>query len=1154
MSAREAVKSRTDDQRAAADPGASVWVAASAGTGKTQVLTDRVLNLMLGGTDPTHILCLTFTKAAAAEMATRLAERLAHWVTSDDAKLDADLKALTGVGPDAARRQRARQLFALVLDAPGGMRIETIHAFCQSLLRRFPLEAKVAPHFDLLEDRGAAELMRDAREEVFARARAGEARLGANLAAVTAHANEDGFAALMQSLATERGRLARLLREHGGADGLAAAVAAALGVKPGESAEAVVAAACADAMLDLMGLRLAATKLQAGSPKDCERGDVIADWLADPAGRVEKFDAYAKAFLTDEGTIRKKLATKAVLETDPHVGTVLAAEAQRLLAVTQARKAAVVAAATAALLVIGEAILDAYRRRKRARARLDYDDFIQAARGLLLRPEVAPWVLYKLDHRLDHILVDEAQDTNPEQWDVIAALAGEFFSGEGARAERRTVFAVGDAKQSIFSFQRADPKVFLERGEYFAPQVRGLGLRWADVPLTLSFRSVPAVLTAVDAVFAQDEARAGVDLDRRPIRHQSSRQGEAGLVELWPPVAPGDKATLDPWPLPVERVADDEPRARLARLIAQRIAGMIGRDVLEARGRTVRPGDIMVLVRRRNALVEEIVRELKQRQVPVAGVDRLVLTDQIAVMDLVALGRFLLLPEDDLTLATVLKSPIFALDEEQLFRLAWNRGQASLWSILAARAGEEAAFARAHELLRQLLARADFTPPYELYAELLGRHGGRRALLARLGPEAADPIDEFLTLALQFERSHVASLQGFLHWLAQGAVEVKRDLDQGAGEVRVMTVHGAKGLEAPIVFLPDTTALPWSAGGLLWQPPEQGGLPLWSPGTEWNEAVVNAAREATRTARMEEYRRLLYVAMTRAEDRLYVCGWQGGRTGGAGNWYDLIASGLVASGLKGQGESFAFDAGAEIGADGWVGEGLRIVGVQRRKAKKEEEEAPAPILPLPSWARESAPAEEPTARPLAPSRPPSEEPAVLSPLAIEQAPHFRRGRLVHRLLELLPDLAPALRADACRLFLAQPAHGLAADEAEAMAVEVLRLLDDQRFAALFGPDSLAEAPLAGEIESHDGRRLAVAGRVDRLAVMADRVMVVDYKTGRLAPAEDAATPEAYLWQMATYRALLARIYPDRPVTCCLLWTAGPALQVLSDSRLAALKL
>jgi ATP-dependent helicase/nuclease subunit A len=535
--------------------------------------------------------------------------------------------------------------------------------------------------------------------------------------------------------------------------------------------------------------------------------------------------------------------------------------------------------------------------------------------------------------------------------------------------------------------------------------------------------------------------------------------------------------------------------------------------------------------------------------VPVAGVDRLVLTDQIAVMDLVALGRFLLLPEDDLTLATVLKSPIFALDEEQLFRLAWNRGQASLWSMLAARAGEEPAFARAHELLRQLLARADFTPPYELYAELLGRHGGRRALLARLGPEAADPIDEFLTLALQFERSHVASLQGFLHWLAAGAVEVKRDLDRGAGEVRVMTVHGAKGLEAPIVFLPDTTALPWSAGGLLWQPPEQGGLPLWSPGTEWNEAVVNAAREATRTARMEEYRRLLYVAMTRAEDRLYVCGWRGGRTGGAGNWYDLVAGGL-----KGQGESFAFDAGAEIGADGWAGEGLRIVGVQRRKAKKKEEPSPPPPPPLPSWAREAAPAEEPTARPLAPSRPPADEPAVLSPLAIGQAPYFRRGQLVHRLLELLPDLAPALRAVACRRFLAQPAHGLAADEAEAMAVEVLRLLDDRRFAALFGPDSLAEAPLAGEIESHDGRRLAVAGRVDRLVVMADRVMVVDYKTGRLAPAEEAATPEAYLWQMATYRALLARIYPDRPVTCCLLWTAGPALQVLSDSRLAALKL
>ncbi len=1133
----ESSERREAEQRRATDPTASVWVAASAGTGKTQVLTDRYLSLLLAGTEPQRVLCLTFTRAAAAEMANRIGVQVARWPALPDAALDKELKALAGVEPDEETHRRARRLLVRLLDTPGGMKIETIHGFCQSLLRRFPIEAEVAPHFELLDERSAAELLRDAREQVLARARAGAEGLAQALRLIGTHAGEDAFAELLRMLAAERARFRDLLARHGGLGAAKTALRDLLGLEPGANADSLLAEACEDDSLDLMGLGLAVEALEGGGVTDRGRAAAIAAWLAAPAERGARFADYKGAFLTATGEIREVLATEAVRRRDPHAVTVLEHEARRVLDLRERLNAALVGAMTEAVMELGEAILGAYERLKETRALLDYDDLILLARDLLRRPGVAPWVLYKLDGGLDHILIDEAQDTNPEQWDVIALLADEFFAGEGASAGPRTVFAVGDVKQSIFGFQRADPNAFLRMREHFRARVEAARRAWHDVPLAHSYRSVPAVLRAVDAIFEPAAARDGVALDGRAIIHEAHREGQAGLVELWPPATPAPVEEVAAWQPPVGRLAGDRPRARLARLVAGRIAAMIASgERLPSRGRAVRPGDVMILVRRRDALVEELVRELKERQVPVAGVDRMVLTDQIAVMDLVTLGRFLLLPEDDLTLATVLKSPLVGLDEEQLFRLAYRR-QGSLWAALR-RDAADAALAPAAALLRLMLARADYVRPYELYAELLGRLGGRRALLQRLGPEAADPIDEFLNLALHYERAHVPSLQGFLHWLAAGAVEVKRDLEQGAGQVRVMTVHGAKGLQAPIVFLPDSMQIPKASPRLLWHASPQ--LPLMSPRVAEDDSVTGAARARARQLQDQEHRRLLYVALTRAEDRLYVCGWRGRNQAPQGCWYDLVAEGL-----KPVAAPFEFDCVAELGpTEGWRGPGFRLADPQTAAPDppEEAEQAAPPAAPLPSWAL-LAPELEPTpARPLAPSRPPGEEPPVLAPLGDAR---YRRGRLVHRLLELLPDLPDERRAAACRRLLAAHAPWLDAADGEAIGEAVLRLIADPRFAALFGPGSMAEVPLVGEVSGPDGRPVVVSGRIDRL-VVAEEVLAVDYKADR-APA--AAMPETYLWQMAAYRAVLRRIYPDRPITCGILWTTIPDLVVLSAGDL-----
>ncbi|MFQ5984664.1 MAG: double-strand break repair helicase AddA [Alphaproteobacteria bacterium] len=1148
--------SATSQQQAAADPSLSAWVAASAGTGKTKVLTDRVLRLLVAGTPPGRILCLTFTNAAAAEMALRIERQLGVWAVSSEGELEAVLHVLTGEKPDDALRSRARRLFAETLDVPGGLKIMTIHAFCQSLLRRFPLEAGIAPHFEVIDERTAAERLAAARDAVLESASRGtDVALAEALAEVTSRLQETAFATLMGELSQARGRLRALLDRHGGVDGLIAATDRLLGVAPGDTVEAVLAGACAETSFDAAALRTACRALDSGSDADRERAARITAWLADPTRRAARFEAYLGAFFTADGGPRKTLATKAVHALDPAAEETLRLERARLVPVIERRKAITVARATAGLLRLGDALLGEYERRKRTRARLDYDDLILHTSRLLGRTGAAAWVLYKLDGGLDHILLDEAQDTSPEQWQVIAALAEEFFAGEGARETPRTVFFVGDEKQSIFSFQGADLQELERMRAYCRHRVRAAGRSWGDKELGLSFRSTEAVLTAVDRIFAQDVARDGVAFAVGAIAHEAHRKGQAGLVEVWPPVVRAKADRRRPWEPPVERTGIDDPPHRLAVQIARTMHRWLDQGKrLDSQDRPIRPGDVMVLLRRRAPLADLLVRELKRLNVPVAGADRMVLTDQIAVMDLVALGQFLFLPEDDLTLATVLKGPLVGLDEEALFALAHDRGDERLWRTLERRRREHDAFARAHDYLAAVLARADYVPPFEFYSELLGAppahaeaQSGRAALLHRLGMEAGDPIDEFLSLALAYERVHPPSLQGFLHWLAAGEAEVKRDMEQGRDEVRVMTVHGAKGLQAPIVVLPDTMQVPRPPGPqILWHQ-EDGGALLWAPRRDLEEASCRATRQAKETRERQEYRRLLYVALTRAEDRLYICGWRGSKTEPEDCWYRLVTDAL-----KDVAETFDFDctaAAADGWPGGWSGRGLRLAG--RQEAPPEWKAGPPGLLPLPpelpAFARTPAPAEPTPPRPLAPSRPAAAEPPAGSPLAGagDRAPGSR-GRLVHRLIELLPEVAPEARAEACRRLLAHRGHGLDPGTQAALAERVLAILGDPRFAPLFGPSSRAEVPVIGRVGD-----VVIAGQVDRLVVDDDAVLIVDFKTNRPPPPSEAEVPPAYLKQMAAYRAVLSEIYPDRPVRCALLWTEGPLLMPLSHTSLAA---
>ena len=880
-------------------------------------------------------------------------------------------------------------------------------------------------------------------------------------------------------------------------------------------------------------------------------GAGLAGWLGlDTDTRADNIAEWRKLLFTQAGEPRAPggLVRGNFLVDHPGVLDALVAEQQRLQTLEDAARAWQIAALSAALAELAGPVAAAYAAGKNRTGMLDYGDLIGATARLLHDPGVA-WVLYKLDGGLDHLLLDEVQDTAPEQWEIAGKLSEEFFSGAGSTGSSgapRTVFAVGDPKQSIYSFQGADPQAFRTWRTILARRVVAAGEQWRDQPLQVSFRSTEPVLRLVDAVFAQPPASDGV-AEPGQLRHVADRAGHAGMVELWPLAPEPDKPEVAPWAVPAHNQPGGSAIQTLADGLADWIAGQTnGSVMLKSKARPLVPGDVLVLVRRRNAFARALVRALKLRRVPVAGLDRLVLTEQPAVADLLALCDTLLLPEDDLSLACVLTSPLGGLSDDSLMALAATR-RGALWSALRDRAAERDDWAAARAMIATLLARVDYASPHALLSEALGRLGGRARLFARLGPEAAEPIDELLAAALSYAQTHPPSLQGFLHWLRQSGAEVKREAEgaaqAGLGAVRLMTVHGAKGLQAPLVILPDTAALPPDDGAVAWAD----GLPVWSPRKELRCRAGEVLRLDRRAREMEEQNRLLYVALTRAEARLLVCGWAGGRALADTCWYRLVERGFAALG-----------AATEPFQGGWPGERQCIASDQSvpPEPARPRDAAVAPaLLPQwagqgPDWAPRAVPPEPALPTPLAPSRPEGAElgpvPASDSPLLARDAggQRFQRGKLAHALLQHLPDLPHAARADAARRFLARPGNGLDAAAIAALVAEVSAVLDHPALAALFGPGARAEVPLTGVV----GGRV-VGGLVDRLAVLGDRVVVADYKTNRAAPASLATVPPTYLRQMAAYRAVLRGIFPGRAVECALVWTSAGRVMPLPDSLL-----
>ena len=1092
------------NQRQASDPTSSVWVAASAGTGKTKVLTDRVLNLLLEGAKPEKILCLTFTKAAASEMANRINQKLGNWSLLSDEKLRQEIEELTGTYPDNSKVSHAKSLFNSVLDNSTGLRISTIHSFCQTILRKFPIEAGIVPYFSVIDDLESRDLIAQSLDLVF---QTNDILINDCLKQVSHHYDEGGLEETLSYLISSRQKLDWL--NEWDIEKIKSYLNNLFAVNIEVSVEEFITIHMHDVAPELLQVGKA---MLGGSPTDEQKGEAIIRFIQDKESRYLNFNDYRAAFLTSNFEIRKTIATKKVLSANPTLEEIINTEALRLYDLAQSINALSNARTSYALILITKNILGHYQNLKTQRAILDYDDLITLTAKLMTNADISPWILFKLDGGIDHILVDEAQDTNNKQWGIVSAITSEFFSGHGARENNRTLFVVGDEKQSIYSFQGANPQIFNQMKGFFSKSVEDSSKTWREINLGVSFRSTTAVLELVDKVFTNPEIGKCISNGENTIQHESFRVGHGGHVEIWPLAINELKEQTNLWD-PVEEDPDNyiAPHMILAEKIAKTIKGWIdNKKILPSKGRPIKPSDVMILVQRRSNFSHNLIKVLHDYGVPVSGSDRLLLNEELAIMDLIAAAKFVLQPFDDLNLATLLRTPLIGISEEQLFKLCYGRS-GRLWNVI------DGDIRQKLQYLKDLYTSISI---YGFFTTILNELHGRQLLKSRLGYEIEDPINEFLELIINYESKNTSSLSHFINWFEANRIEIKRDIDQSTrDQVQILTVHGSKGLQAPIIFMPDTAYVPAYKERILWHREFIDSLPLHkAPIAELDQLSAKLLNNA-QGAVLQEYYRLLYVALTRAEDQLYICGWKGSREINDGCWYNVIKSALQDIGE----EIKDFEEGEHWQGIGYVHQNFQLLEVK----PYEYNNISKAHCDLPNWVGEKV-ATSFVATKVNPSNP---EIAIDSD-AIE------RGIIIHKLLQICPQIEQGSRSKYIKQYM---------EKTKFSEIEKTEIHDEvtsifSEFENLFGTNSYSEVPIKGKLGNYD-----FAGQIDRMIINTGEILIVDYKTTPNIPGTAAEISQKVLKQMAYYKRAICEMYPGHNVNCAILWTNVTQLMMIPNS-------
>ncbi|QTP61474.1 UvrD-helicase domain-containing protein [Wolbachia endosymbiont of Wiebesia pumilae] len=1066
----------------AINPNFSVWVNASAGTGKTKILIDRVLRLLLE--NKRNILCLTFTNAAANEMENRIHSILSKWAICSDSVLAADLEQLDffpmssqcvtlGSRKNKDYLTRARRLFSELENL--GLTIQTIHAFCYKLISSFPIEAGIAPNCTLSE-------CKELHSIIFNKVLHNET-VQDDINLIATEIDENKLRDLLYTLCVKRSASANDSKY----------------IKDKLSAP--------DEIHDLQSetiehVERLAEILSEGSKRDQSYSEILYSTVI-PAGIQKKrtsvtrwndtkVENLAKVFLKSESHEKKSIssiATKSILEKFKDAEQIIESVQNVVFTHIRDMNSYQIFKRTSSLLGVFKVYVDLYNSEKSKNALLDYNDIINLATNLLSNPNYKDWILFNLDQKIDHILIDEAQDNSISQWKIITNLCDEFFAGND---EKRTLFVVGDVKQSIYRFQGANPHLFNYMQQYFHTKTGGRD--WISCQLEESFRSTPEVLMLVDRIF--NNFRAEISFNDNEIKHVPHRENDQGYIEIWPALPRRKEKEQRALQIPL---TCKEGYTIADRLLAQTIANRIhnwlneGR-ILVAKDRHIEPRDIMILVRQRNVLVDYIISELKKANVPVVGRDYFRIMDYIAVQDLIALAEFLLLQANDLALANALKSPLFNFTEDDLFNIAYDRKEHSLWERI------QDYSVVIYSELNYLINLSCIESPLALFTHIL--RTGKKKFAARLGLECFEVLDEFMNLVLQFENP---SLQAFVQWIKENNPEIKNDMQSERNAVRIMTIHKSKGLQAPIVFLVDTNTVPRNSESIIFDGTE---VPFWCGKN--NNAYCDQVKREKKLEDYNEYLRLLYVALTRAEDELYILSKEPVQKG---SWYDLITKYGEPYEKKQRGLRPIFKEKVEV----------LCVNANYPYIYKKRDYFDVPVISLPpALAHSSVSSQRVTLESS------EKEGAEWIPVsATWMTDGYARGLIIHSILQYMPKIEKERRKNWVRKYL----DNISEDKDEIYS-KILAF--NEKYGYLFDLEGKSEITLSGTI---DGKSVLV--RLDRLCITQDKAIIIDYKSHRNV---SVSLLNEIKKQMLIYKTLVQEIYPNKQVECVVIWVEDLTIQ------------
>lgn len=1143
----------TKEQQIASNPKFSVWVTANAGTGKTKVLTDRVLRLLLAGSKHSSILCLTYTKAAASEMYQRITDKLVRWTILSDVELYEEVQTLTGVKPDASILSLARTLFATITDSADGIKIQTIHSFCQSLLQRFPLEADITPGFTLIDDRMEQELCTAAKQRVLHFALQDEDEANQRIIEAVDYFNrtktEYGFETVIETVIANLPKIRSVLSCHKTVDAYIDSLYALFGLDSGQSLESIEQELCNPNTEEIQKLALI---LAEGSRTNQENAAILSGWLQQTLEeKMLSSKEYRAVFLKIDGEAKqlKSIAVKKLRDAYPDLDGLIENEQARLIAMSEKQRSLKTLLSTQYFMYLAEVLNQEYLVMKQRKGFIDYHDVIECATKLLAKPGISAWILYKISQKIQHVLIDESQDTSPYQWQLIRHITDDFFHGDTVEHEglKPTLFVVGDEKQSIYSFQGADTSLYA--GEFRALKTKtdqNPEFDFRPISMNLSFRTTEAVLNVVDHIFNQEGNKEAVSYQPEPLIHNTHRVSQAGVVEVWPLIEQekqADATEID-WSLLAQQNTSQSVETMLAVDVADKINHWIlSGEILKNKGRPIRAGDIMILVEKRTEFIYTLTRELKQRNISVAPSDRIKLQNEIIIHDLVSLAHFLLLPEDDLSLAEILKSPLFGLSEDALYDLAYDRGTVSLWQRLQQSALHQESVA----ILKSLLNKVDYVPIIELYSYILDELEGRKQCIARLGYAVDEVINEFFALILEYENHHSSSLQQFIDWFSSNsAIDIKREQSQTANEVRIMTIHGSKGLQAPIVILADISKSQGSnRETLVVSYDNETPMMLWSAAREDRNQAYHDMKAVSQKRLSDEKLRLLYVAITRAEDEFYACGIPIKKGDNSKRWYNMLQRSVETLGEEVEAADgriryrYALHDHQSVPearngyADHAVTDMDEALPELFNHLLESQNDASQQVTPIEEHHEEQEPSRL------------NDTDTPLSPVANER---IHKGIIIHELLQILPKYSVNEREAIVEyMYRNEYADTLSVDLYDEITKTVNAILTNQALQFIFEKPSYAEVPVSAMYQGE-----CSYGIIDRLVQVSDsNLLIVDYKTGKMPPKQVEDVQTVYIEQMRHYRNLIQSLFPTYQVSCAILWTKNQSLMYLTDDILGA---